>query len=113
LDRIEGTDSSEVIMAFKLSFRGGKQVSSGDGVVGGETVTIEPHMRAMIDGDGGVLLDLKAGRYYSLNSVGAKIWTRAEKGAAHQGVSWSSGNTGRERLRAGPEEQLGPRRRFV
>jgi len=43
-------------------------------------VRIEPHVRSMIDGDGAVLLDLKAGRYYSLNGVGAKIWTRAEKG---------------------------------
>jgi hypothetical protein len=45
-----------------------------------EKLTLEPHVRSMIDGDGAVLLDLKAGRYYSLNGVGAKIWSRAEKG---------------------------------
>jgi hypothetical protein len=45
-----------------------------------EKLVIEPHVRSMIEGDGAVLLDLKAGRYYSLNGVGAKIWSRAEKG---------------------------------
>jgi coenzyme PQQ synthesis protein D (PqqD) len=67
-------------MAFRLPFSGAKPAVSGDPLAGDETIRIAPHVRAMIDGDGGVLLDLKAGRYYSLNGVGAKIWSRAEKG---------------------------------
>jgi coenzyme PQQ synthesis protein D (PqqD) len=67
-------------MAFRFSFSGGKHADSVAGVSTDEPVKIEPHVRAMIDGDGGVLLDLKAGRYYSLNRVGARIWSRAEKG---------------------------------
>ena len=45
-----------------------------------EPVRIEPHVRSLMDGDGAVLLDLKAGRYYSLNGIGARIWSKAEKG---------------------------------
>ena len=40
---------------------------------------MEPHVRSMIDEDGAILLDLKAGKYYSLNSVAAALWTRAEQ----------------------------------
>lgn len=40
---------------------------------------IEPHVRSMIDEDGAVLLDLKAGKYYSLNGVAASVWTRVEQ----------------------------------
>lgn len=39
---------------------------------------IEPHVRSMIDEDGAVLLDLRAGKYYSLNHVAAAVWTRVE-----------------------------------
>jgi hypothetical protein len=38
------------------------------------------HVRSVIDPDGAVLLDLKAGTYFSLNTVGAHIWTQLEKG---------------------------------
>ena len=41
---------------------------------------VEPHVRAMIDADGAVLLDLQAGKYYSLNGMGAQIWTKAMDG---------------------------------
>ncbi len=43
---------------------------------------IEPHVRSMIDEDGAVLLDLRAGKYYSLNGVAAQIWIKAEEGLA-------------------------------
>ena len=41
---------------------------------------VDSHVRSMIDEDGAVLLDLRAGKYYSLNGVAANVWTRAEKG---------------------------------
>lgn len=41
---------------------------------------IEPHVRSMIDDDGAVLLDLRVGKYYSLNGVAAQIWIKAEEG---------------------------------
>lgn len=43
-------------------------------------LTVQSHVRSMIDTDGAVLLDLKAGKYYSLNTVGARIWSDIEKG---------------------------------
>ncbi|HVG08068.1 MAG TPA: PqqD family protein [Thermoanaerobaculia bacterium] len=61
-------------MALNLPFARGRQDSKE------ESIGIEPHVRSMIDGDGAVLLDLKAGRYYSLNGVAAGIWSRVEKG---------------------------------
>jgi hypothetical protein len=39
-----------------------------------------PHVRSIIDADGAVLLDLREGRYYSLNAVGGRIWTRLATG---------------------------------
>lgn len=42
---------------------------------------INGHVRAMTDADGAVLLDLKAGKYYSLNAMGARIWQKVEDGA--------------------------------
>lgn len=42
---------------------------------------VRPHVRAMSDSNGAVLLDLEAGRYYSLNGLGAKIWSKAEQGS--------------------------------
>lgn len=44
------------------------------------TFEVQPHVRAMTDPSGAVLLDLKAGRYYSLNGIGAKVWSKAEQG---------------------------------
>ncbi len=37
-----------------------------------------PHVRATIDVDGGVLLDIEKGLWYSLNLVGAKTWLAIE-----------------------------------
>jgi hypothetical protein len=67
-------------MALRFTFSRGKQETARNGIAMNGSVRIEPHVRSMIDGDGAVLLDLKAGRYYSLNGVGARIWSRAEKG---------------------------------
>jgi hypothetical protein len=41
---------------------------------------IQTQVRSMQDQDGAVLLDLKGGKYFSLNGVGADIWTQLEKG---------------------------------
>lgn len=38
------------------------------------------HVRSLIDPEGAVLLDLKRGKYHSLNAVGAVIWTGLEQG---------------------------------
>ena len=40
----------------------------------GITWALSPHVRATINADGGVLLDIEKGMCYSLNPVGAKIW---------------------------------------
>lgn len=67
---------------MKIGFRSTHRqpIIAKNGVTLESSVTIEPHVRSMIDGDGAVLLDLKAGRYYSLNGAAAKIWSRAERG---------------------------------
>ena len=44
------------------------------------SLQIRPHVRSMIDADGAVVLDLSAGKYYSPNGVGARIWQKAEEG---------------------------------
>lgn len=44
------------------------------------SLQIQAHVRAMIDADGAVLFDLKHGKYYSLNGVGARIWSKAQEG---------------------------------
>jgi len=40
----------------------------------GVTWAISSHVRATINADGGVLLDIEKGLCYSMNPVGAKIW---------------------------------------
>lgn len=67
-------------MALKFTFPRGKQETPQKRFAMDEPIKIEAHVRSMTDGGRAVLLDLKAGRYYSLNDVGAKIWSRAEKG---------------------------------
>jgi len=39
-------------------------------------VRIGAHVRAVIDPDGAVILDLKHGRYFSLNRAGVAVWSR-------------------------------------
>lgn len=41
---------------------------------------ISQHVHSVIDPDGAVLLDVKGGRYWSLNGVGADIWSGIEAG---------------------------------
>ena len=69
-------------MTMSFRFTRGLQGAPKDGIgIAMENpLRIEPHVRSMVDGDGAVLLDLKAGRYYSLNGVAARIWSRVEKG---------------------------------
>ncbi len=43
-------------------------------------IRIPNHVRSVIDPDGAVLLDLKQGKYYSLNGIGAEIWRNLEAG---------------------------------
>lgn len=44
------------------------------------TVTIHSSVTAILNDEGSVLLDLQAGRYYSLNPVGACIWQCLQQG---------------------------------
>jgi hypothetical protein len=45
-------------------------------------IAIPAHVRSVIDPDGAVLLDLRGGKYFSLNGVGSLIWTALESGAS-------------------------------
>lgn len=40
----------------------------------------------MMDTDGAVLLDLKLGKYYSLNKVATRIWSKVEEGKSLQEI---------------------------
>jgi hypothetical protein len=46
------------------------------------TFRIPQYVRSVIDADGAVLLDVRRGKYYSLNGVAAEIWRRLEAGQA-------------------------------
>jgi hypothetical protein len=48
--------------------------------VNGELWAVSLDVRATIDADGGVLLDIEKGLCYSLNLVGAKTWHAIESG---------------------------------
>ncbi len=41
---------------------------------------INPHVRFIADGDGGVLLHLDTDRFFTVNSSGAFIWERLQAG---------------------------------
>jgi hypothetical protein len=43
-------------------------------------VRIATHVRSVIDADGAVILDLKHGRYFSLNGTAVAVWRRLEAG---------------------------------
>lgn len=45
-------------------------------------IQIRGHVRSVIDPEGAVLLDVEAGKYYSLNGVAAEIWIQLESGRA-------------------------------
>ena len=45
-----------------------------------QAVTISASVTAVLNDEGSVLLDLQAGRYYSLNPVGACIWQCPREG---------------------------------
>jgi len=45
-------------------------------------VEIREQVRSTAHEDGGVLLDLEQGKYFSLNGLGAEIWKKLEAGAA-------------------------------
>ena len=49
--------------------------------------SIHPEVRTTpSDEDGSVLIQLQTGRVFSLNGIGAKIWTMLESGASFDGV---------------------------
>ena len=49
--------------------------------------SIHPEVRTTpSDEDGSVLINLQSGKVFSLNGVGAKIWTMLEQGASFDGV---------------------------
>ena len=41
---------------------------------------IPSYVRSVIDAEGAVLLDIRGGRYFSLNGVAAEIWRQLEAG---------------------------------
>ena len=41
---------------------------------------VPSHVRAVADGDGAVILDIKAGKYFGVNAVGSLIWRCIENG---------------------------------
>jgi hypothetical protein len=49
--------------------------------------SIHPEVRTTPgDEDGSVLINLQSGKVFSLNGVGAKVWTMLEQGAGFDGV---------------------------
>jgi hypothetical protein len=64
----------------------GKNDSEAGGSLTGKNIQIRPLVRSMRDTDGAILLDLKGGKYYSLNGVGAHIWDFMEKGAGTEEI---------------------------
>jgi hypothetical protein len=44
------------------------------------TFRIPAHVRAVIDDDGAVLLDIRKGTYFSLNPMAVEIWRHLEAG---------------------------------
>ena len=44
-------------------------------------IRTKSHVRAMTEAEGAVLLDLREGRYFSINPIGAEIWQQLEQGA--------------------------------
>jgi hypothetical protein len=49
--------------------------------------SIHPEVRTTPgDEDGSVLINLQSGKVFSLNGVGAKVWTMLEQGASFDGV---------------------------
>ena len=44
-------------------------------------ITPRQHVRSMNDPDGAVLLDVRHGKYFSINAVGAEIWRQIETDA--------------------------------
>src|SRR5215210_8532294 len=67
-------------MALKFTFPRGKKETPKENFAMDEPIKIESHVRSLMDETGALLLDLKEGRYYSLNGVGARIWSRVETG---------------------------------
>ena len=49
-------------------------------------IRIGSHVRSVIDPDGAVILDLKRGRYFSLNGIGVTVWQRLEGGATPDAI---------------------------
>ena len=51
-----------------------------------QRVSVCPGVKAIIDPEGSVLLDIPRGRYYSLNAVGAQIWQGLEQGLSAEEI---------------------------
>ena len=47
---------------------------------------IANHVRSVIDADGAVLLDVRGGRYFSLNGVAVDIWRKIEEGCSRDQI---------------------------
>jgi len=42
--------------------------------------TIAPYLRTVVDHDGAIILDIGSDQFFSVNSIGAFIWTRLLEG---------------------------------
>lgn len=62
--------------------------------MGIRAVTIQPHVKSVIDPDGAVLLDLRKGKYYSLNGTGTQIWRSLEAGRSIGEIEAELGGAG-------------------
>jgi Coenzyme PQQ synthesis protein D (PqqD) len=50
-------------------------------------IRIPQHVRSVIDPDGAVLLDLRQGKYFSLNRLGIAIWQQLEAGISRDTIA--------------------------
>lgn len=50
-------------------------------------LVVRDSVRAMLNKDGGVLLDIKRGVCYSINTVGAQLWGLVSRGCDLRGLS--------------------------
>ena len=41
---------------------------------------VAPHIRSVVDRDGAVILDIERDQFFTMNPVGAYIWTRLKNG---------------------------------
>ncbi|MFC5862189.1 PqqD family protein [Acidicapsa dinghuensis] len=57
-----------------------------------------PQLRSVVDQDGGVILDINSDQFFSLNPIGALIWTQLANGKTLEQIKDAiAGQTGMDR----------------